>query len=241
MAINVKKFKEVAKVVLVPLHLIDNAAYNPSHRSDPKEVQSLADSIRDHGQLVPVHLFLNAKKTRLMTNEGHRRVAACRLNGDEFVEAIIKDHAPPAEYAQINEEVSKHSQADKLQSYLRKAESVGPWFQKRFATMVNTIGCDTAEKMVKYRKGLTLFNRANKQADWIGLPQSQRRKFINYQLDVADAETNCRKLRECIDLRGEHTEEARMLEIRQAFDQRRTPSLSFRGNRFEVNHRVAVN
>ncbi len=236
------KFKKVAEVVLAPLHMIDKSPHNPKHRTDDKEVKSLAESIKTYGQLVPVILFWNAKKDRLITNEGNRRVAARRLNGDEFVEAIIKDHAPPSEYAQINEEVKKHNQGEKLESFLLNPESVGPYFRVRFANMIRLIGRDTAQKMVQNGKGWAFFkNRASCYAKWVELPDRELKAFVNYLLDVTDAETNCRKLKEGNNLHGHHTLEGRILEIKKAFEQRRTPTCTFGGNRIEVLSKVAVN
>lgn len=198
-----KKFKKVAEVVEAPLHLIDSAPYNPPRRSDPKSVkiQSLMESIEEHGQLVPVHLYWNANKTRLITAEGHGRIAARKELGHKVVNAIIHDHALPSviasSYKAINEEAKKHNGAEKLFCYLHEPMSVGWWYQRRFEKMLKVIGRDTAAKMVMNGKGWDFYsNRCIHVAQWAGIAPPQYKAFVHWMLDVEGAETNSRKLYE---------------------------------------------
>ena len=236
-------FDVVGHVVKVPMSKIDGTNWNPPSRTDPKskELKKLAHSMEQHGQLVPVQLWWNADKTRLNLSEGNRRCAAAKMNNAEFINAIVKDHAPPADYAEINEHCSKHDQAQKLYSYLRENNSVGEWFSKRFSGMIDVIGRESAEKMVLKGKGHTFYVKARAYAKWIELPKGDYKAFVNYLLDVPDAETNVRKLKEKTDLTGDPSPAARMLEIRQAFDQLRTPNCHFGANRIEARMSVAVN
>jgi hypothetical protein len=91
-------------------------------------------------------------------------------------------------------------------------------------------------------KGFSFYrDRAVAVAKWIELPMDSYKEFVNYLLDVSDAETNCRKLMENNGLHGNHTIEGRMLEIKRAFEQKRTPNCVFSGNRIELHQRVEMN
>lgn len=198
-----QKFKKVAEVVEVPIHLCDNAPYNPPRRSDPKsaKIMKLMESIDEHGQLVPVHLYWNANKIRLLISEGHGRIAARKELGHGVVNAIIHNYAPPpsvaASYGEINEMVNKHNGAEKLFTFLHEPMSVGWWHRERFEKMIEAVGKDTAKKMVLKNKGWAFYmNRCIHVAQWAGIPKTQYKAFVHWMLDVDGAETESRKLYE---------------------------------------------
>jgi len=91
--------------------------------------------------------------------------------------------------------VKKHNGSEKLFSYLHESMSVGSWYRERFEKMIKVIGRETADKMVLKGKGWAFYSyRCIHIAKWAGI--FKYKAFVNYMLDVEDAETECRKLYE---------------------------------------------
>jgi len=80
---------------------LKSAKWNPHSRTTPKAIKTLADSIGEHGQLVPIVVTENDKGYDIA--DGHRRVAAIELLGGKEVNAVIVSGLPQIDlYSELN-------------------------------------------------------------------------------------------------------------------------------------------
>jgi len=73
---------------MVPLDKIDFDPNNPRTSMDPDALEQLANSIREKGLIHPVNL-LQTEDGRFRVEEGHRRVEAAKIAGQDRLPAIV--------------------------------------------------------------------------------------------------------------------------------------------------------
>ena len=83
--------KEVpqSEIVEIPIESIRKNPYQPRREFDPKSLQELAESIKEHGLLQPIVVIEDIDGFMLIA--GERRLRACKLAGIEKIKAVVAD------------------------------------------------------------------------------------------------------------------------------------------------------
>ena len=163
---------EVKRVAIAKLK---GANYNPPGRTRNTQFDQLVRSIAEIGLIQPI---LVDKSYNII--EGHRRVAAHKKLGWEYIEYIVYtgDVAKEQVYAQLNATSLKLTGSQNLQVYLKNPTAVTPRARSKYDRAVDQFGMGMLKKLAGKGMSLNVLRVANRVALYLDVDEQRKIRQI---------------------------------------------------------------
>jgi len=163
---EVREEEKLEKVVNLPLQAISDFPGHPFKVRDDKEMQDLADSVRDFGVLVPALVRPKGEGYEMVA--GHRRKRAVELSGRSEIPCIIRDFTDEeATIIMVDSNLQREHilPSEKALAYKMKLEAM-----KRQGRRTDLTSVPVAQKSKKTSRELL--------GEQVGESQDQIRRYI---------------------------------------------------------------